>query len=393
MKYFPNLNASRAELLKMLDRTGTPIFLCERDIVVDRYKELDRSLEDHWGSHVIGYSFKTNYLIAKSRILQDLGAWAEVVSEREYQMARELEYTGPTIIYNGPLKPDDSLRAAMADGALININDHDELDRVIALASHETAPLDIGIRISSTLPRLGHSRFGFSMENSEAAAAVAKLQNAPAVNLVSLHTHLFGDTDDAEIYRIAAERLGMFARNTIKDYRHVLKFVDMGGGYPAHGLKPKSRSTWNPQSIDVYVEQIARGLRPFFPNDGPSPTLVVEPGRYLTCDGIVLVTRVVHVKSRNDKQMINCDGSISMISLTHYRPQIINAFTPEFARRNGDETATVIQGSTCREDDLLFDGAFPRVQPGDYLVHFAAGAYNANFCPDFIFSSPVMEVF
>ena len=90
-------------------------------------------MEQHWGPHIVSYPFKTNYQVANSGILRDLDTWAEVVSAREYQMARELDYPGSQIIYNGPLKPDDSIRTAIEDGALINVNDHGELDRVIAL--------------------------------------------------------------------------------------------------------------------------------------------------------------------------------------------------------------------------------------------------------------------
>ena len=393
MAYHPNVETGRARILHLLQRDGTPVFLCERDNLADRYRALDQSLETHWGKHIIAYSFKTNYLVAKLRILQELGAWAEVVSGREYQLARQLKFPGPSIVFNGPLKPDDSLRTAIADGALISINDHDELDRLIAITSDRTTPIDIGIRISSTLPCLGHSRFGFSLENTEASSAVDRIRNSAGLNLVCLHTHLYGDTDDPEIYRVAARRLGVFAQSEIRNYQRTLKFIDMGGGYPAHSPKPRSRSTWDPQPIDVYIRHITEGLLPFFPDRDSSPTLIVEPGRYLTCDGIILVTRVVHVKWRDERQTVNCDGSISMVPLTHYCPQVIQAFTPDLTRRVDDGAPTVIQGSTCRENDLLYEGPFPRVQPGDYLVHFAAGAYNSSLSPDFIFASPEMAVF
>ena len=52
--------------------------------------------------HVVGYSFKTNYQVARSGIFRQRGAWAEVVSGREYRLARELGYAGSSIIFNGP---------------------------------------------------------------------------------------------------------------------------------------------------------------------------------------------------------------------------------------------------------------------------------------------------
>jgi diaminopimelate decarboxylase len=393
MLHYPDIAAHRVAIGQVLQRRGTPIFLGERANLVDRYRTLQRGLQARWPRHIIGYSFKTNYLVARCGVLQELGAWAEVVSQREYCWARELGYAGQSIIFNGPWKPDEALRTAIADGALVNINDHDELDRILRLAALRDAPLDVGLRVSSTLPRLGHSRFGFSLENAEAAEAVDKLARAPRANLVALHTHLYGDTDDPELYALAAQRLGEFARTTIADYERRLKFVDLGGGFPAHAPKPKSRTTWNPRPIDEYLQAICAALAPFFPRPEARPTLIVEPGRYLTSDAIMLVTRVVHVKRRDGRQLVNCDGSISMVPLTHYCPQVIRAYTPALEPRETNEVPTVIQGSTCRENDLLYEGTFPRLERGDYLVHFAAGAYNSSLSPDFIFAAPGMELF
>ena len=115
----------------------------------------------------------------------------------------------------------------------------------------------------------------------------------------------------------------------------------------------------------------------------------MEPGRYLTCDAIVLITRVVHVKQRFDKQIVVCDGSISMVPLTHYSPQVIRLYAADLSpRETRNRVATSIQGATCRENDSLYEGPFPTVHVGDLLIHFAAGAYNANLAPNFIFSVP-----
>ncbi len=392
-EHFPNIEQKRSILLATLARTGTPIFLCERDNLVDRYQALTGSLAAHWGPHVVGYSFKTNYLVAKSGIFRECGAWAEVVSGREYRLARELGFTGRSIIFNGPHKTDDDLRTAIGEGALINVNDHSELDRLIRMTATTRSPIDIGLRISSTLPKLGHSRFGFSLENGEAIAAVERVRCSAGLTVAALHTHLYGDTDEPSLYGLAAGRLGEFAKEHIADYQDTLRFIDMGGGFPAHGPRPKSRQTWNPQPIDSYVRTIADALRPFFQLANRQPTLIVEPGRYLTCDGIVLVTRILNVKDRDGKQIIHCDGSISMVPLTHYCPQIIGVYSDQLKARGGEQQSTIIHGSTCRENDVLYEGTFPATEPGDFLVHFAAGAYNSSLSPDFIFASPSLELF
>lgn len=391
-KYFPNVEEKRAAILQTLQRAGTPVFVCDRNILIDRYQELQQSLSTHWHKHVIGYSFKTNYQVAQSGVLQQQGAWAEVVSGREYRMARQLCVSGDKIVFNGPFKSDDDLRTSLSEGALVNLNDHDELLRVATLASRGEAVIEIGLRISSNLPRLGHSRFGFSLENSEASDAVEQIRQHPQLNLTALHTHLYGDTDDADLYRLAASRLAEFAKQHVPDYSRTLKYINLGGGFPAHTLKPKSREKWNPQPIDSYVRAITDTLRPYFPEKESSPTLIVEPGRYLTSDSMLLVVNVTHVKERGGRQVVNCDGSISMVPLTHYCPQMIQAYDGQLIRRDGATVPTTIHGATCRENDILYEGHFQQCRPGDHLIYFGVGAYNSNLSPDFIFESPSMKM-
>lgn len=391
-QHYPQLEQHRARILSLLEASGTPVFVGERQNLTGRYQDLVASLTSDWGPHLIGYSFKTNYQVAQSRIFQQLGAWAEVVSGREYQLARALGYPGNKIIFNGPHKTDLDLKRAIDEEALINVNDQDELDRLVHLAAHRSTPCEVGLRISSTLPKLGHSRFGFSLEYGDAIGALRTIFGHPQLRLTMLHTHLYGDTDDAQLYREAAHRMGEFARKHIPNYQLMLKMLDLGGGFPAHGPQPKSREVWDPQPIDAYIRVIADALRPFFATS-QLPKLVVEPGRYLTCDGIMLVSRVTHVKWRAGVQLVNCDASISMVPLTHYCPQAIRVFTPQLQQRHDGQESSVLYGSTCRENDVLYQGTFPRTERGDYVVHFAAGAYNASLSPDFIFDSPSLELF
>ncbi len=391
-EYYPNIERRKEEILDVLDRCGTPIFICERDNLVARFRELERSLSTRWSRHIIGFSFKTNYPVAQAGILKLQGAWAEVVSGREYRLAQRCGYRGDQIIFNGPYKTDEELRRAISARALLNVNDHDELDRIIAITEATGERAEIGLRLGATLPRLGQSRFGFSLENSEAVDALRRIERAARVALVGIHLHLYSDTDDAELYRAGVDRVGRFLEADLPHYRRVLRWINLGGGFPAHILKPRSRTAWNPQPIDTYIAVLTEALRVYFPDEHEQPILIVEPGRYLTSDGIIFVSQVVHIKKRGGKRIVNCNGSISMIPLTHYCPQIIVPYSAGLERREENSQPTIIHGSTCRENDILYEGLFPEPKRGDYLIHFGVGAYNSNLSPDFIFETPSMEV-
>lgn len=383
LDHFPDVEANARGLGQILQEHQTPLFAGESQIVMDRIETLRRALASDWGRHAIAYSFKTNYALARSAILPDNDVWAEVVSGREYEMAREVGYPGQRIVFNGPLKTDTQLARALGDGALVNINDCDELDRVLALAEAEQTRFEVGIRVSSQRVGLRRpTRFGFSLDDDEARLAVERIRESDNLSLVGLHLHLQGDTDGIEVHRRAAAAVSRFFTECVGG---TLKYLDMGGGFPAHGPKPRSRDQWDPRPIEEYVHVVCAELRSVM---APEPLLIFEPGRYLVCDSVIFLSRVVRAEPGDDSQTLVSDGAISMQPLIHYCPQVVRAFSPDLEPRRGEPVPTLVYGSSCREDDVLYHGLLAATRVGDYLVHYAAGAYNSNMSPEFIFELP-----
>jgi diaminopimelate decarboxylase len=80
------------------------------------------------------------------------------------------------------------------------------------------------------------------MENGEALSALEKIQGDPNISLTGLHTHLYGDTDDVDMYGLAAERLGEFAKQHVTDYPRSRKAV-------RPGIRRKSMPIFAPSQI------------------------------------------------------------------------------------------------------------------------------------------------
>lgn len=389
---FPDLARDRERLGTVLRRTETPLFLADKSILIDRYRRLERALAGRWGPSAIAYSFKTNYAVAESRLLDELGAWAEVVSGREYRLARRLGYAGEKIVFNGPHKRDDELLLALTEGALIHVNDREELERVLELRTRHPGTARIGLRVTADLPGVEPSRFGLSLEGGEAAAAVQRILSVPGLDLAGLHFHLRGDTDDPGHFGEAARRVARFvARGGPAGGRLRVRSLDLGGGFPAHGPKPRSRQTWDPRPIDDYADAITGGLSAAFP-PADRPILILEPGRYLVADAIVFVAEVLRAQRSGTDQLVTVDGSVTMLPLAHYCPQIARVFGPDLAARAGRPLTSTVLGASCRENDVLYSGPLARAQRGDLLVFYATGAYNSTLSPEFIFDAPPLLI-
>jgi len=83
------------------------------------------------------WSYKTNYLGAICSIYHQEGAWAEVVSGMEYDMARALGMPASQIIFNGPGKREHELQKAITEGAKLHIDHLDELYLIEKIAKKE----------------------------------------------------------------------------------------------------------------------------------------------------------------------------------------------------------------------------------------------------------------
>ena len=379
---FQPTNKNKTQIKKLIEKKNTPLFIGSKKIIHDRYQVMFKSLKSNWGPHLIGYSFKTNYSVIKDSFFKK-NFWAEVVSEREYLMAKKNGYKNT--IYNGPLKTLSSLKTAAAEGAIINIDNFSELKLIQKLTKKEKNNAQWGLRLSVVTPHLpGKSRFGFSIESGRANQALKAIDHL-GLKLSGLHLHLGTDIPHPQDYLQASQKIAHFI--TEHDLAKKLTYLDFGGGYPAHGKPPHNRLRWKIPHISQYIEAITAPLKNLFDLQN-RPKLILEPGRYLVDDAICLVSRVVNLESTDQLQKIIVDATSSMLPITHYRPQTIKVFTPKLNLKKNSKIRTVIYGASCQEDDVLFNGYLPKIHHQDYLIHLGVGAYNDSLGSNFIFNKP-----
>lgn len=370
---------------------NTPFFLTDQSIVKNRLNRLKKVLQKQWGPSAVAFSFKTNTAVAKARVLTKADVWAEVVSTREYAIARQLGFRGDRIVFNGPVKKDSDLQTAVRNGSIIHLDNDDELARFMLIARRSNKPVSAGLRVHGKIEGLDESRFGFSIENGDAKGAVQKISSVSAIRLQSLHMHIGTDIDNKTMYAEAASKLGWFCRMSEGMTGRRVHSVDIGGGFPSSSLAPFGREDWAPESIETYIETIAVGLKKHL-SARVSRRLIVEPGRYLVDDAIVYVTRVHDQSMKGRLQKILTDGAVTMLPLVYYRPQIVRVFDSTLEEKTSPSAPSIIYGGSCKEDDVMHENSLPLVETGDYVVYYCVGAYNQSMGSDFIFGTPPMHI-
>src|SRR3954454_20797165 len=92
---------------------GTSFYLLDVEKVRENYKKIDDAFRSRYKRFIIGYSYKTNYLPFLCKEMDKLGAYAEVVSRLEYDLAIKIGVKPSRIIFNGPLKTEDDIHTAL----------------------------------------------------------------------------------------------------------------------------------------------------------------------------------------------------------------------------------------------------------------------------------------
>jgi diaminopimelate decarboxylase len=295
---------------KLVSKFGSPLFVySERDLKT-KARRMRRAFESRYPKTSFAWSVKTNYLNAIIQIFRKEGWIAEVVSDFEYEKVRELRIPGKDIVFNGPYKPNEALKRAMREGALVHVDNWDELSRLDELARDIPGPIQIGLRVWLDAGiRPVWSKFGFAVANGEAERAAATVLKNPKFHLHSLHCHIGTYILAPDAYRTAAQKLVVLRERINARHGHLIDCLNLGGGFPSHsllhGMMGPAETAVPP--IEEYADAIASVL-----NKLPAkkrPLLRLESGRCLVDEAGYLLTSVVAVKGVNRASMVGADLS------------------------------------------------------------------------------------
>lgn len=354
----------------------TPCFVLD---VTELKRSIDgfkKALSCNFHKAIVGYSVKTNstpYCLTKAG---ELGAYAEVVSYDEYELALLCGFSKAQIIYNGPMKSKATFIDAIDGGAIVNIETKRELEWLKELSKNKK--YKVGLRLNVNISHVSeddadgdndNSRFGFSDETTEFIDAINYISQLPNVSLGGLHIHRTTHSRSIRFY----EKSIAYACRVIKKYKLKVDYLDVGGGY--FGIFP-NKPTYQQYSDAFYNVLKANGLGHL--------CLVVEPGNALVASCYTFVSEVIDNKEvEKGHWFITTDGSRndidSFFKKTGYLDEeIYNEVSPVVK-------CQTITGCTCLEYDRLFTLVDkPLLGVGDRVVYHNVGAYTMCLTPMFI---------
>lgn len=376
---------------------GESFYLFDIEKLRTNYEKMSSAFLNRYSKTIIGYSYKTNYLPALIEETSRLGAYAEVVSRVEYDLAIKIGVPPSKIIYNGPLKTYDDIAIAFEGGSILNLDSFYEIELVKNYArTNNRFTYKVGLRAGFNLASetydselLGYdqSRFGFCVENGSLERAINELARIMNVKVVGFHGHFSTKTRSLEVYREITQKLCNLSKRYLANS---LEYIDIGGGM--FGNVPKELKVQNAPTFEAYADVICSIIdkeKHHFLND---PYLIIEPGLALVVDTFKFFCKVIDIKQKNDVNFVLVNGSIHNIKPTMHSTNLPMDHIKKHDSRYETGQFNVV-GVTCMEKDYLvnnYQADIPR--PGDYLMFRNVGAYTIVFDPPFIKERPPIIV-
>ena len=396
-------------------RFGSPLFVFSERVLRDTVRRANEAFKSRYPDTQFAWSYKTNYLSAICAVFHSEGSIAEVVSEFEYEKARKLGIEGCDIVFNGPHKSRAGLETAIAEGAMLQVDNWDELLLIEAIAAERQVQVPVALRVwldAGILPVW--SKFGFGLEAGEAWRAIKRIhQSNGRLRLRGLHTHIGTYILEPRAYGVAAEKLCALSERARQEYGTRIEYLNLGGGFPSrstlHYAYAPAEQTVPP--IERYAEAIATVLNALPP--ARRPRLILESGRALVDEAGYLVTSVVAVKGGTQGGVgaaaMDLSGTAAKQALVMPEAAasslIIDAgvnllYTASWFRFDvkparaavGAQPAPVkLYGNLCMNIDVVREQvALPPQNVGDHLVLHPVGAYNITQSMQFIAYRPAV---
>ena len=358
---------------------NTPYYVFNANEFIKNYMDLENAFRNYYPNYHIAYSFKTNYTPAVCKTVLKLGGYAEVVSDMEFKVAKQIGFATDHIIYNGPGK-EFFFEECILNGGMLNIDNYYEVEKVCALAEKHDH-IQVGLRVNFDVGNGLHSRFGIDCESSDIENALMKLRDSRVI-VNGLHFHI-SRARSREAWQKRIDKILQIADRIESLQRPHLDYIDLGSGMFGQLDDELKNQFSDVPTYDDYARIVAGTMAEHYLTREDKPALFTEPGTTLVSKYFSLYSTVLDIKTIRDKHFALLDCSF------HNVGEICNLKkVPMRIVKNGlhqeEYNSIDIVGYTCLEQDVIYRQYKGRLGVGDIIEFRNVGGYSIVNKPPFI---------
>jgi diaminopimelate decarboxylase len=368
------LHAEAVPLSSIAEQHGTPCFVYSRAALTDAYRAFDTAFQGR--DHLVCYAVKANSNLAILNLFARLGSGFDIVSGGE--LARVLGAGGDPrkIVFSGVGKSAEEMRQALAADILcFNVESESELYRLDRVAGEMGKVAPVSLRVNPDVDARTHpyiatglkqNKFGVAYDH--APALYRRARGLPHIRVEGIDCHIGSQLTEIAPFAAALDKI-LDLLDRLQREGITISHLDLGGGL---GIRYRDET---PPAPGDYARALTAliGNRP--------QKLLFEPGRLLTGNAGVLLTRIEYLKHGEERNFAVVDAAMNDLM----RPALYDAWhdvLPVIAGTAGEKSYDIV-GPVCESGDFLARGRQLAVSEGDLLAVMSAGAYGMSMSSNY----------
>ena len=377
------LEVGGVQLTDLVAEHGSPAYvLDEAD-----FRSRARAFRDAFAAYDVFYAGKAFLCTTTARWVAEEGLCLDVCSGGELTVAERAGFDPARIGFHGNNKTPAELRRAVELGVgRVIVDSFDEIERLAAIVAELGATARVMVRVTAGVEAHTHEyiatahedqKFGFSITSGDAFEAVRRVQDAPGLELLGLHSHIGSQIFDSSGFEVAARRVLALHARVSEELGVTLPEMDLGGGF---GI------AYTTQDDPADPSQLATEMTKIVEHECralgiPQPRLSIEPGRAIVGPSMCTVYEIGTVKDVEldggaRRTYVSVDGGMS----DNIRTALYDAdYSCTLASRASDAPPKLsrVVGMHCEAGDIVVKDEFlpSDLVPGDLLAVPGTGAY------------------
>ena len=362
---------------------GTPLYVYSQRTLTDHFQKLDSALGAL--DHLVCFAMKSNSNLAVLRTIANLGGGFDIVSGGELQRVIAAGGDPRKCVFAGVGKTEAEIEFALLENIYcFNVESEPELQRINKVAARLKKIAPVAVRVNPNIEAHTHAKittgtyenkFGIEFEKIEGIyARASKLKN---LRLRGLQMHIGSQLTTVSPFEQAIRKVLPLVEKLKK--RYALEFFSIGGGLGivyqpvlASGSADwwQSAAAKNVLTPAKYAARLVPLLRPL------GLKILLEPGRFISGNAGILVTRIEYVKRTGKKNFLIVDAAMNDL----IRPAFYDAYHEivPLTRKGGAPISSDVVGPICESGDYFCkDRPLPKLGEGDAIALLSAGAYGS----------------
>jgi len=325
---------------------GTPLYVYSQRTLTGHFRKLDAAMSPV--DHLVCFAVKSNSNLSVLRTLANLGGGFDIVSGGELQRVIAAGGDPRKCVFAGVGKTGEEIEFALRRGIYsFNVESEPEILRINRIAARLKKTAPVAVRVNPGVEAHTHAKI-----------------------TTGTYENKFGIQFEQAVKKV----LPLVRKLKAK---HALEFFSIGGGLgivyePA--LASGAAAWWKtPAAKNILTpEKYAARLLPLLQPSGLK--ILMEPGRFISGNAGILVTRVEYVKRTGRKNFIIVDAAMNDL----IRPAFYDAHHEivPLVRKGKSTLKSDVVGPICESGDYFCkDRPLSEAGEGDYLALMSAGAY------------------